>query len=174
LSQIKGRNIKCLGLFIDLKKAFNSICPLELFRKLFELVIDSLILKYLCAYFLDRTFRIKLGDFPSMLCGLVKGCPQGGILSPLLFSIYYNEVGSALLSAKFKLFADDLVFYIFNANARGYIKDAEKILAALNSWCLTQDLVINFSKTQYIIFHKAQNKLEDDLTQIICGVEIIE
>ena len=109
-----------------------------------------------------------------MLYCLVKGCPQGGILSPLLFAIYYNEVGSALLNAKFKLFADDLVFYIFNSNTRELVMDAETILAALNSWCSTQDLTINFSKTQYIIFHKAQNKLEDDLPQIICGGEIIE
>ena len=78
LSHIGKPNVKCLAMFVDLKKAFDSICPLELLIKLLEFGVDPRIMMYLCAYFLNRTFRIKLGDFLSLIFILFKGCPQGG------------------------------------------------------------------------------------------------
>ena len=153
---------------------FDSICPFKLLVKLFKLGIDPRILRYLCAYFIGRTFKIKLGDFISQLFLLLKGCPQGSILSPLLFALFYNDVGSSLLFALFKLFADDLVFYIFHNNCSKLIEEAEKILASLHHWCTEQDLMINFSKTEYVIFHKSQNSIEEIIPELKCNGEIIQ
>ena len=174
LSNISKPHVKCLAMFVDLRKAFDSICTFKLLKKLLELGIDPRIIMYLCAYFTNRTFVIKLGDFLSMIFRLFKGCPQGGILSPILFALFYNEVGSALLQALYKLFADDLVFYIFSSNTADLIREASEILVSLNNWCELQDLSINFEKTKYVIFHKVQNKVEDDLPEIKCNGQLIE
>jgi len=159
---------------IPVCNAFDSICPFKLMVKLFKLGIDPRILKYLCAYFIGRTFKIKLGDFISQLFLLLKGCPQGSILSPLLFALFYNDVGSSLLFALFKLFADDLVFYIFHLDCSKLIEEAEKILASLHQWCTEQDLVINFAKTEYVIFHKSQDKIAENVPELKCNGEIIQ
>jgi len=100
--------------------------------------------------------------------------PSGGILSPLLFALFYNDVGSSLFSALYKLFADDLVFYIFNKNTTELIEEASLILKSLNDWCQLQDLTINFEKTKYVIFHKVQNKLDNILPELLCNGQPIE
>ena len=159
--------MKSLAVFIDLRKAFDSIDPLKLMLKLLKLNIDPCILRYLCAYFIGRCFSINLLGFISYIFRLFKGCPQGSILAPLLFALFYNGVGSALLLALYKLFADDLVFYIFGLDVLSLLKQAQEILASLKSWCDDNDLTINFSKTKYIIFHKPRTSIAENLPDLI-------
>lgn len=170
LTDISKPRQKCAAVFVDLRKAFDSVCPLKLLQKLKELKVDDYILKYLCAYFTNRTFSIKLGSFLSRVYNVVRGCPQGGILSPLLFAIYYNDVGSALLGAKYKLFADDLVFYVFSESVSMLIGRINSILLSLNNWCETMLLSINFGKTEFMIFHKVQNKIKKKKRFLKCPV----
>ena len=129
---------------------------------------------YCTAYFTSRTFSIKLGSFLSRVYNVVRGCPQGGILSPLLFAIYYNDVGSALLGAKYKLFADDLVFYVFGENVSSLIDKVNSILLSLNNWCETMLLSINFGKTEFMIFHKVQNKISEQIAEVLCDGHTIK
>jgi len=166
--------MKSLAVFIDLRKAFDSIDPLKLMLKLLKLNIDPRILRYLCAYFIGRCFSINLLGFISYIFRLFKGCPQGSILAPLLFALFYNGVGSALLLALYKLFADDLVFYIFGLDVLSLLKQAQEILASLKSWCDDNDLTINFSKTKYIIFHKPRTSIAENLPDLICNNEVVE
>jgi hypothetical protein len=174
LSKVDAPDTKAIAVFVDLKKAFDTIHVLMLLQLLFKLNIDSRILTYLCMYFKNRRFQIKLGSFISKLYKLVRGVPQGGILSPLLFALFYNNVGSALLDALYKLFADDLAFYKFGTNEATLIRDASKILESLDDWCKERHLIINFEKTKYIIFHKTQNKLADNLPELSCYSNTIE
>jgi hypothetical protein len=59
----------------------------------------------------ERTFVVKVdGEFPDVRV-IICGVPQGGVLSPTLFSVYVNDVPlSMLANSKTLLFADDIVF----------------------------------------------------------------
>jgi hypothetical protein len=174
ISMLDRPRMKCGALFVDLRKAFDSIRPYKLLLILALLKIDARILKYLCAYFSSRRYRIKFPKFLSKFYNLFRGCPQGGILSPLLFSIYINKIGECLLNAFYKLFADDLVIYVFNENVDCLIDELTKILESLNSWCDGMDLAINFEKTKFMILHKANNKLYGPINAVKCNNHIIE
>ena len=123
-------------------------------------------------YFSNRTFKIKLNDFLSKLFDLFRGVPQGSILAPLLFSLFYNGVGSSLLAAFYGLFADDLSFYLFNSNLEELVSSLSKVLESLHKWCADKDLVINFAKTKFMIISKKH--LNTSVPQLICNDNNIE
>jgi hypothetical protein len=161
-------NMKAGVVFVDLKKAFDSVRPLKLLLSLLSIKVPPVILLYLCMYFVNRTFKIKLSGSLSQLFQLRRGCPQGGILSPILFSLYYNGVGSSLLTAYYLLFADDLVFYIFNKDMTKLRNDLSLILDSLDNWCMDKDLIINYCKTEYMIISKTSNDSTENDIGLTC------
>ena len=115
-----------------------------------------------------------MGSFLSKLYFLVRGTPQGGILSPLLFAICYNLVGSSLLGSKYKLFADDLVYYIFGFCLQTLIKEATAILETLQRWCNTNSLEVNYAKTQFMVFSKKSSESSANVPIFQVGDNVIE
>ena len=68
----------------------------------------------------NRSFRIKQNDVTTIPFAIETGVPQGAVLSPILFSIFINDI--PVTSSKNKsyslLFADDLVsIFIFKKKA---------------------------------------------------------
>ena len=101
--------------------------------------------------------NICLTDYFECLCGVKQGC----VLSPILFSIFISEFdkemsmsenihGVELLSndvkAKSLLYADDLTVFADN------VKDLQRSINALESFCTKWGLKINTNKSKVIVF----------------------
>ena len=48
----------------------------------------------------------------SSIVNIPSGVPQGGHLSPLLFSLFVNSISKSITKAKFLLFADEIKIYL--------------------------------------------------------------
>ena len=93
-------------------------------------------------------FRNVKSELQSVKCGV----PQGSILGPLLFILYVNDIVNVSNKLKLILFADDTsVFMSFDD-----IKDVQyKFTMEFNrlvDWFYCNKLVLNFTKTNYMIF----------------------
>ena len=70
----------------DLSSAFDTL-DVELFLKKLNLYgADNLTTDWFCSFLTDRTQRIRIGSALSDPLKLVSGVPQGGILSPMVFT----------------------------------------------------------------------------------------
>jgi len=80
------------AVFFDLQKAFNSVPHQALLAKLHTLGVDNFLLKWICHYLLDRKQHVVLKGACSEPSAVVSGFPQGSVLGPLLFLIYFDTI----------------------------------------------------------------------------------
>lgn len=156
-SKIDNKNI-ALGLFIDLKKAFDTISPVLMIKKLKSIGIDGTALKMFESYLQNRFQVVKIDNTESSKCPVTFGIPQGSILGPLLFITYINNIHELKLHGHLSLYADDTCLFYFGPSIHDIMAKAQEDLDTLCSWFQYNLLTINAAKTCYVVF-KAKNKI---------------
>ena len=99
------------AIFIDLKKAFDTVNHNILLTKLEHYGIRRFLLDWFKSYLTGRKQYVFCNGESSDLNELTCGVPQGSVLGPLLFLIYINDIPNVSDKLSFFLFADDTNIY---------------------------------------------------------------
>ena len=110
------------GIFIDLRKAFNTVKHDILLRKLDHYGIRGSILKWFKSYLTNRKHYGYINGESSKIKEISCSVPQGSVLGPLLFLLYINDLPNISKVLDFYLFADDTNTY-YESNS---LQDLEK------------------------------------------------
>ncbi len=100
----------CQGdvIYLDFKKAFDSIVHNILLHKLWSFGITDNLWEWLRAYLTKRVQCVSVNGTVSDFLPVVSGVPQGSILGPLLFLIFINDIPAFSKFSTLFLFADDV------------------------------------------------------------------
>ena len=98
--------------YIDYAKAFDTVSPTKLCRKLEAFGISGDLLAWITDLLTGRCQQVKVGSAVSETRTLTSGVIQGSCLGPLLFVLYINDVVEVFSNGiKCKLYADDVKLY---------------------------------------------------------------
>ena len=155
------------GIFIDLKKAFDTVNHDILLQKLEHYGIRDLALTWFESYLTGRKQYVHLNGANSMINNIICGVPQGSVLGPLLFLLYINDLPNISDKLKFYLFADDTNIYYESKSLKSLEKTVNKELEKLHDWLCLNRLSLNISKTNFVIFHAINKPKTYSVTLLI-------
>jgi hypothetical protein len=138
---------------MDLSKAFDTINHEILCNKLSKLGINGQPLNWFRSYLSNRKQMTRFNDSFSSIETVLCGVPQGSNLGPLLFILYINDIQHICDTCKAVLYADDCnLFFDFNANDSMIAPTVNAKLNEISEWFACNQLALNASKTNYIVF----------------------
>jgi hypothetical protein len=148
-------NKRCIGVFLDLTKAFDTVSVPILLQKLNCLGIRGVPYDWFQSYLSSRSQRIRIGENISDELPINFGVPQGSILGPTLFLVYINDVLDLQIdNADTVCYADDTAVIFQGTCWEDVYKTAEKGMGSITNWLSKNLLTLNLCKTKYIAFHK--------------------
>ena len=147
-----------LCVFIDLAKAFDTVCHQKLFEKLKCMGLRGKVFSLLKSYLLDRVQVTQIADERSEPKAVRFGVPQGTVLGPVLFTIYINDFLKMETAGRKLCFADDTAI-MYRADTWNELQTTvERDLVTVKNWFDLNLLTINFNKSKYILFSSYLNK----------------
>ncbi len=152
-------NGNCTGvLYMDLKKAFDTVQHAGLLHKLRSYGIKGKELDWFTDYLFDRRQYVEYDGCISDVKHVVNGVPQGSILGPLLFIVLVNDMPTVIKRCKILMYADDTVLFYADKDSAAIqdvlIKDADRVA----SWIRENNLALNLKKgkTEFVLYGSHQ------------------
>ena len=104
-----GNNRQMDSVYLDFRKAFDKVPHFALLSKLYHIGISGKLLIWFHNYLTDtcRKQLVSINGTHSSVLPVTSGVPHGGILGPLLFLVYINDLPDVVTSCNIFLFADD-------------------------------------------------------------------
>ena len=121
-----------LGVFLDLKKAFDTIDHKILLSKLEHYGLRGVASNWLCSYLSNRKQFTFVNGCNSHLGTINTGVPQGSVLGPILFTLYVNDMANAS-QLQPRLFADDTNIFASGRDIDALVQDTNIKLQKLHN-----------------------------------------
>ncbi len=155
------------GIFIDLKKAFDTVNHNILLMKLEHYGLRGPLLKWFETYLTGRKQFVYYNGVSSDIVSISCGVPQGSVLGPLLFLLYINDLPNISSKLSFFLFADDTNIYYESTNLAEIENTVNAELKKLSQWLNLNRLALNVGKTNFVIFRSSKKPLYHNVVLIM-------
>ncbi|MCP3663266.1 MAG: reverse transcriptase-like protein [Gammaproteobacteria bacterium] len=160
-----------LGVFFDIAGAFDNVDFNVVGSALTERQASPAIIRWINCMLSCRSVRASI-DEAKQLAQPRRGCPQGGVLSPLLWTLVADSLLSELNRLGYPTtgYSDDGVTLISGASLGDVCTRTQAALRFLEAWCRPRGLSVNPRKTELVLFtRKLSRKAEGYFSPVLFG-----
>ena len=154
------------GIFIDLRKAFDTVNHDILLDKLNYYGVKGISNMWLVTFLKERYQYTTIKEYNSDKLMSTNGLPQGSVLGPLLFLLFTSDLHKATIRSSVHHFADDI-------NLLSAEKPLKKLtnsnLKALCQWICSKQLSHNTREIEMIVFKNQKQETTKHLNFRISG-----
>ena len=157
IAYYKNRGSNVHMLLLDASKAFDRVNYTKLFDKLIKKGMCPLIVRLLLNMYTNQKLQVKWNSCISPRFNVTNGVRQGGILSPLFFSVYIDDllvklknnavgchVGNHYIGALG--YADDLILLCPS------VSGMRKMIKVCEDYANDHSILFNGKKSKYLVF----------------------
>ena len=135
-----------IGVFIDLKKAIDSIKNSILLDKLNFYSVRGISLSWFQDDLNSRCQFLQLANCRSSIHTIKCGVPQGSLLGSFLFLVYINDIFQSS------------TFFLQHSNISKF-SIVNRALSLVATWFKANKLTLHPDKAKFIIFHPSRKKI---------------
>ena len=135
-------------MMLDASKAFDRINYIKLFQSLLDIGLCPVICSLLAYMYTILCIRVKWEHCLSSPVKVSNGVKQGGILSPILFTVYMDKLLQRLCKSKLGCHIDGKYMGSF-----GYVDDIVLLAPTVNSLKQMMTLCDEFGTEYYVTFN---------------------
>ncbi len=161
-----NRGEYAIGIFLDLKKAFDVVSHEILLKKLKFLGVGGTALQWFKSYLSNRKQIVDLNGTHSEIMDLDISVLQGSILGPILFLCFINDLWT-VSNLLMLMFADDTSALKSGKNLTSLIQEVNIELNKIAIWFRANKLAVNVSKTKFIIFRNKGKNITNPCPRVI-------
>jgi hypothetical protein len=174
-------------LFLDIQKAFDRVDHSILLQRVHDAGITGKAWLWIHSFLTGRRMRTVDATEHSEWSAVRFGVPQGCVLSPLLFTIFINDLITTIANDNACRLVSPLLYADDGALAPNpltiptggddyparYLECMKAALDHLNRWCDSSRMKFGVKKTQLVLFSTAHNIKHDDYTDLrLCDFTI--
>jgi ribonuclease HI len=165
----KSLSKRCVALavFIDIEGAFDNTAYSVIENAARSKAISDIAIGWIKSMLSNRTVKVRTEE-SNVRIRPVKGCPQGGCLSPLLWCMVVDSLIDELQSigCHVTAYADDLALVVHGNNAETACDKMNEVLKVVENWCIRNQLHVNPSKTTMVRFTKCTSEAKTKMKQV--------
>ena len=150
---IMDNNTPVDSIYLDFKKAFDTVPHRRLISKLRGYGVQGNLLHWVTDFLQQRTQYVNIKGNKSSQISVSSGVPQGSVLGPTLFIYYINDLPS-YTDCNIKIFADDTKVYSA-INAKCDYEKLQKCIYDLIKW--TDTWLLRFNSEKCKVLHLGRN-----------------
>ena len=143
-----------IGVFLDLKKAFDTVNHKIFKNKLYHYGIRVNVLKWFESYLTNRSQFVLFNGNKSDIRDVTCGVPQGSILGPLLFILYINDFAKVSDKLFYVLLQMTLMYFLNGKNINTFVATVHHELSKLYIWLFANKLTLNVSKSHFMLCNR--------------------
>lgn len=162
-----------MGVFVDIEGAFDNATFGSMCTSARNHGVEEVVVRWIHAMLSKRLLTTEGENNDSVRVEVEKGCPQGGVLSPLLWCFVVDSLLNELQDSgcHIQAYADDVCALISGRSLATICSKMQIVLDKIENWCNLQGLSVNPNKSTLVLFTR-KRKMEGLTLPAIKGVTL--
>ena len=158
--------------FLDISKCFDAISHELLLLKLKYHGVQENELEWFKSYLTGRKQMVTINGNLSKPKNVTIGIPQGGVLGPVLFLLFINDITQNVNKGTCNIFADDVAIYCNGSDVSEVELKLQLCINEIDEWYNNNRLKINADKTNVILISSHAKHVRKELNVNLRGTKL--